>query len=289
MHRLYEGDCRDVLPTLPDASVDAVVCDPPYPCIGRDYGTWTVEEWFALMDEVVPQCRRVLKPKGSAVFILQPNSERVGRMRTWLLEFIVKWAKAWGWVQDVYWWNVAAQPTGHTQRHVGLCRSSVKLCVWLGAEDCYRNQGDVLWTESQANVALRAVARCARTVCPSGHSVNEKKMSGAALDRGGVTPFNLLPVANTDSVTSAGAHGHGAGTPTELMRWWVRYLVPPRGVVLDPFAGSGTCAVAAACEGRDSVLVERNADYCNIIRKRLADLAGPLFASAPSGPPRTPD
>lgn len=82
---ILEGDCREVLPTLPSASVDCVITDPPYPHIRRSYGYWTEAEWFDLMRAVVPQCMRVLKPTGSAVFILQPNSERVGRMRLWLL------------------------------------------------------------------------------------------------------------------------------------------------------------------------------------------------------------
>jgi hypothetical protein len=41
------------------------------------------------MKEVATECRRVLKPKGSAVFILQPNYEAVGRMRLWLWEFVL--------------------------------------------------------------------------------------------------------------------------------------------------------------------------------------------------------
>ena len=72
---VVEGDCLDVLRTLPDGCVDVVVTDPPYPCIKREYGYWTEKEWFALMDPVVAECRRVLKPMGSAVFILQPSSE----------------------------------------------------------------------------------------------------------------------------------------------------------------------------------------------------------------------
>lgn len=75
------GDCLDVLPIIPDQSVDAVITDPPYPCIRRDYGYWTEAEWWALIVEgVIPQVRRILKPTGNAVFILQPNSRRVGTM-----------------------------------------------------------------------------------------------------------------------------------------------------------------------------------------------------------------
>jgi hypothetical protein len=60
--RVVQGDCLEVLRTLPDGCVDAVVTDPPYPCIKREYGFWTEAEWFDLMNPVVEECRRVLKP-----------------------------------------------------------------------------------------------------------------------------------------------------------------------------------------------------------------------------------
>ena len=79
---LHLGDCVDWLRTLPDASVDAVITDPPYPEIDRPYGRLTESEWWSLIVEgVIPEVRRILKPTGSAVFILQPNSRKVGSMR----------------------------------------------------------------------------------------------------------------------------------------------------------------------------------------------------------------
>jgi hypothetical protein len=50
---LHHADCRDILPTIPNASIHAAILDPPYPYIKRDYGTWTEDEWFALMQAEV--------------------------------------------------------------------------------------------------------------------------------------------------------------------------------------------------------------------------------------------
>ena len=80
-------DCMDPevgLPSLPAGCVDAVITDPPYAEVARDYGRWTEDEWAAMMHAVVGEVRRVLKPTGSAMFVLQPNSEKVGKMRPWL-------------------------------------------------------------------------------------------------------------------------------------------------------------------------------------------------------------
>jgi hypothetical protein len=286
VQQVIHGDCLEVLPTLADTSVDAVVCDPPYPCIDRPYGRWTEAEWFALMDVVVPECRRVLNPTGSAVFILQPNSERVGRMRTWLWEFMARWGREWGIVQDVWWWNPSTLPNGPVR--FSLCRASLKACVWVGAENCYRDQRSVLLTESENNRRDRITNRFDNVDTPSRRrseteSVRDdmRRLRNGVVERGGATPFNVLPIGSGSS-GAAGAHGHGAGTPLALMRWWTRYICPPGGTVLDPFVGSGTTLLACHHEGRQGIGIERDAGYCEIARRRLAEAqaATPLFAEA---------
>jgi hypothetical protein len=193
---IYNDDCRNVLSNLPDASIDALITDPPYPCSPRPYGTWTEDEWHSLMDEVVVQAKRLLKPTGSAVFILQPNSKRVGKMRLWLWEFLLRTAKSWNLIQDVYWWNHTALPGTGCPRQFGLCRPSVKYCLWFGAPNCYRNQDEVLWTPSDATHAIKQSGK-ALQASPSGHRKNANKMAETALSRGGSTPFNLLLAAHT--------------------------------------------------------------------------------------------
>ena len=271
--RVVQGDCLEVLRTLPNESVDAVVTDPPYPCIKREYGYWTEAEWFDLMNPVVEECRRVLKPTGSAVFVLQPNSERVGRMRTWLWRFMLEWGERWGMVQDAYWWKYDALPLGGCNV-AGLLRPSLKTCVWFGMHDCYRNQSAVLWSESESNAAQRANARMGRAVLPSGRTVDEAVGRSAAVRRGGTTPFNLLPIPSGHKSRMAGFHGHPAGTPINLCRWWVRYICPPGGTVLDPFLGSGTVALAALAEGRQAIGIERHPPYAEIARRRVREAMG---------------
>jgi site-specific DNA-methyltransferase (adenine-specific) len=55
----------------------------------------------------------------------------------------------------------------------------------------------------------------------------------------------------------------------ELCRWWVRYLTPKGGVVLDCFSGSSTVGVAALAEGRRYIGIERDEQYQQIARERL--------------------
>jgi site-specific DNA-methyltransferase (adenine-specific) len=75
----------------------------------------------------------------------------------------------------------------------------------------------------------------------------------------------------------AAQNNHPTVKPTDLMRWLVRLVTPPGGVVLDPFLGSGSTLKAAELEGFDGIGIEREAEYIEIARRRIAGDA-PLFA-----------
>lgn len=62
---------------------------------------------------------------------------------------------------------------------------------------------------------------------------------------------------------------HPSPKPLDLCRWLIRLAVPPGGLVLDCFAGSGAMAEAAVLERRRIIVVERDAQYCELIRTRL--------------------
>ncbi|WP_240644170.1 site-specific DNA-methyltransferase [Antribacter gilvus] len=67
-----------------------------------------------------------------------------------------------------------------------------------------------------------------------------------------------------------GETAHPTVKPLDLMRWLVRLVTPPGGVVLEPFAGSGTTAEACVIEGFRCIAIEREADYLPLIVSRLS-------------------
>ncbi|QDM57447.1 DNA methylase [Mycobacterium phage Mahavrat] len=69
---------------------------------------------------------------------------------------------------------------------------------------------------------------------------------------------------------SANGVAHPTVKPLDLMRWLVRLVTPPNGVVLDPFAGSGTTAEACIHEHKRCITIEREADYLPLIVNRLS-------------------
>ena len=71
------------------------------------------------------------------------------------------------------------------------------------------------------------------------------------------------------------ANTHPTVKPVALMRWLCRLVTPPGGIVLDPFTGSGTTGVAALAEGFQFVGIEREAQYAEIARARIANAVRP--------------
>lgn len=79
--------------------------------------------------------------------------------------------------------------------------------------------------------------------------------------------------------TQARANVHPTVKPTDLMRYLCRLVTPPGGLVLDPFAGSGSTGKAAVMEGFRFIGIEREAEYVEIARARIGAVQPHLFAA----------
>lgn len=87
-------------------------------------------------------------------------------------------------------------------------------------------------------------------------------------DRGGASRFYYCAKASKSE--RGEFNTHPTVKPVELMRWLVRLVAPPGALVIDPFSGSGTTGVACALEGFDFLGIEREEEYAEIARRRLA-------------------
>lgn len=93
-------------------------------------------------------------------------------------------------------------------------------------------------------------------------------------DHGGASrffpTFRYEAKAPTSERPTDGLIAHPTVKPLDLMRWLVRLVTPLNGVVLEPFAGSGTTLEAAALEGFEVIGIEREPDYLPLIINRLS-------------------
>ncbi len=98
-------------------------------------------------------------------------------------------------------------------------------------------------------------------------------MGGDAIGRwpadpgGGASRFFYCAKASPSERGEGNAHP--TVKPIALMRWISKLVCPPGGTILDPFAGSGTTLLAAREEGLSAIGVEREAEYVEIIKRRL--------------------
>ena len=97
-------------------------------------------------------------------------------------------------------------------------------------------------------------------------------------DQGGASRFFYTAKAPKTERPNVGGVQHPTVKPLAIMRWLIRLVTPPGGVVLDPFAGSGTTIEAALIEGFDPVGIEMEADYLPLIQHRIDRQAGTLTA-----------
>lgn len=139
----------------------------------------------------------------------------------------------------------------------------------------------------QQDVALDAPSAKTGNVYGKMNRHGEKSADARYADKGSTTFAALPGVRRGDSGSAARffysakadaddrfGSKHPTVKPIDLMRWLTRLVTPPGGLVLDPFAGSGTTGVACIAEGFKAVLVEREERFVADINARLDYYAG---------------
>jgi DNA modification methylase len=92
------------------------------------------------------------------------------------------------------------------------------------------------------------------------------------LGRDMVYPNNVIHMA-----TECSNRNHSAAFPVDLPTWFIKLFTVKGDVVLDPFVGSGTTAVAAKQLGRKYIGIDINEEYCQISEERVMQIQPRLF------------
>ena len=98
-------------------------------------------------------------------------------------------------------------------------------------------------------------------------------------DLGGASRFFYVAKADASERPKVGGVAHPTVKPLALMRWLVRLVTPPGGVVLEPFAGSGTTVEACLLEGFRCVAIEKGDEYLPLIEARIHRRRDPVAAA----------
>ena len=116
-------------------------------------------------------------------------------------------------------------------------------------------------------------------------SRRERELGCERLPRRTIQTFKIGARNEQQARACPVANIHPTVKPIEMMRWLVRLITPPEGLVLDPFAGSGSTGAAAVLEGARFIGIEREGDYVAIARARVRHWADCSACSSPGGAP----
>jgi site-specific DNA-methyltransferase (adenine-specific) len=104
---------------------------------------------------------------------------------------------------------------------------------------------------------------------PEGHQTHSEYVRGGFNDAGSAARFFYCAKANKKD--RGNDNTHPTVKPTDLMRYLCRLVTPPGGIVLDPFAGSGSTGKAAILEGFRFVGIEKETEYVAIANARICE------------------
>ena len=274
------GKCEDILRSYPENCIDFILTSPPY-ADQRFYGDKDSSikpeeyvEWFMPKAE---QLFRVLKESGS--FVLNINDKVVnGKTELYVYELILRLCRDIGFnlVRDYIWHNPATPPNIFSQGKMGRCKKSHEYCYWFSKGDSWTFNMDAIRTPYKEGMTNRLLlgkgGGDADYHRPSGHHFcTSKKWT----DHGGADPGTVISISNSQSNDKFSRYcrelgfTHPARFPEKLAEWFIMAGSNEGDLILDPFSGSGTCAVVAARHRRHWIGIDTNEDYCKLSYARM--------------------
>ncbi len=275
-NQILQGDCLQILPTLPDNCIDLIVTSPPYADQRKStYGGIEPDKYVEWFLPIAGELKRVLKPEGS--FILNIKERVVnGERHTYVLELIIALRKqGWLWTEE-YIWHKRNSPPGKWPNRF---RDGWERCLHFTKQKNFAMYQDEVrvpmgdWSQSRLKNLSETDKRRDNSKVGSGFG---KKISNW-IGREWAYPDNVLHMA-----TECSNKGHSATFPVDLPGWFIKLFTVPGDVVLDPFVGSGTSIVAAAQLNRNYIGIDLNQEYIQIAHQRLKTMKPESSAFQPA-------
>jgi len=260
------GDSRVELESF-TGQVDLIVTSPPYADARHNHYDSVHPDkfaaWFLTFHEAF---YNALKPEGSLVINIKDKVVDGTRHRyVWhTIEALCE--RGWYSIEDYLWYKPNPMPGYWPTR----LRDGWEYCFHLSkSKKPYFNSDNVRkpigdWVESRLkNLGKNDLSRH-NSVNASGFGRDISKWVGKQT----VLPSNVLTIPLVGK-----NKGHPAVFPVDLPLFFTKLLCPENGLVVDPFAGSGTTGIAALSLGRSCVLIDNNLAYCEEMVKRLENEA----------------
>lgn len=233
--QLFNGDCLDVMPTLPAASVDLILCDLPY-------GT-TQNKWDSVIpfDRLWAEYWRIAKPN-AAVVLTAAQPFTTALIGSAIDEF--KYAWVWKKTQAVGHLNAWKQPMRNTEDVAVFYRKQCTYNPILIDKPIGNRRPQTSRTKTSDNYGAHGLDAHR---CPPDKSM----------------PATVVEFANAQGTV------HPTQKPVALMEYLIKTYTNEGDLVLDNCMGSGTTGIAAKNTGRRFIGIERDEKYFAICQERI--------------------
>jgi site-specific DNA-methyltransferase (adenine-specific) len=249
--QIIRGDSQDVLRSLPSGFVQAVIADPPYFNVlneGWDRQWHSHADYLDWYSTWIPECMRVLKDDGLCFICGQ-----LGKRQHVFLHVMSALALKWAYHDLIIWDRVV----GYNERRDSLT-PAYEMVLVLRKSDTVKFRKERVRTVYSPE-KIEQYLRDPRY---------KDKASRRRHLEAGKYARNILSIPSLRG-SSKEKVGHPSQKPVELIKKLILVSTDPGDIVLDPFLGSGTSALAAKMLGRHFIGIERDGTYCEMAEARL--------------------
>jgi site-specific DNA-methyltransferase (adenine-specific) len=260
---ILKGDCLNQLKNIPDSSVDLIFTSPPYADnrkkTYKGISTKKYVKWFLPISK---ELHRVLKNDGTFVLNIKERSEN-GERQTYVLELILEMRKqGWLWTEEYVWHKKNCYPGKWPNRF----RDAWERCLQFNKKKNFKMYQEAVmvpigdWSKKRLSKLSETDLRRDESKVGSGFGKNISNWVGKEL----VYPTNVLHLP-----TECSNRGHSASFPITLPTWFIKLFSLEGDVVLDPFLGSGTTALACLNSKRHYIGVEAMDHYYDLAQNAI--------------------
>ena len=265
INKIIQGNSLEQIKLLPNNSIDLVITSPPYADMksyvnfsgipANDYVSWFIP--------FIQEFERVIKPTGSFILNINDKVEN-GFRHPYVFDLISEIHKKTGFklFERLFWNKMKGLPN---RSRFG---DRVEYIFWFAKEKGFYFDIDSMRTPYSEKSIQRMKNPLKKRFARTEENQNSNEYKEWHPNPGGALPTTLV---NISSEAKRIADNHVAVYPVELAKYFINGSTKPGDLVLDPFMGTGTTAVAAKQLGRNWIGFEMQQEYVNVSNKRIEE------------------